>query len=78
MKIAVLTLVRNPPIIPLPGHKIRIKKKIDMYIVYFSINSPTFQEIIFTNLNPSSGGIGRRLKTAKAIFIKENDNRKEK
>jgi len=78
LKIAELTLVRKPPTIPLPGQRIRIKKKIQIYNVYFSINSPNFHETIFTNLNPSSGGIGRRLKIARAILIKENIIQNEK
>jgi hypothetical protein len=74
----VLTLERKFPMIPLPGQRIIIKKNIEIYKVYFSINSQNSQETIFTNLNQSSGGMGKRLNIARAIFIKENDVRKEK
>ena len=56
----------------LPGHSISIKKKIDIYLVYFSTNIAKLYDIILTILNQSSGGIGIRLNTANMIFIKEN------
>jgi len=55
----------------LPGHKINIKNMIEIYVVYFSTKLAKLYEIIFTILNPSRGGSGIRLNTAKRMFIIE-------
>ena len=52
--------------------KTKIKKAITIYLVYFSTRVANFNEITFTILNPSNGGRGIILNTAKQIFIIEN------
>ena len=43
-----------------------------IYVLYLSTFMAKLFDIIFTNLNPSSGGSGIILKTANAILIIEN------
>jgi len=50
----------------------KIKNAITMYLVYFSTHVANFNEITFIILNPSKGGRGIILNTAKQIFIIEN------
>lgn len=69
---ALLTVHKNPPINHLPGPNIKIKKKIEIYLVYLSTNIAKLYDIILIILKPSSGGIGIKLNTANMIFIKEN------
>jgi hypothetical protein len=59
----------NDHIAPCHGHNMKIKKKIDIYSVYCSINFANLYEMIFMILNQSSGGSGIRLNTANARLI---------
>jgi hypothetical protein len=48
----------------------------EIYKLYCSICFAQFQKNILTNLNPSSGGIGIILNTARDIFTDANKNQK--
>jgi len=75
--ILLLTVHKKFPTPALPGHSISIKKKIEIYKVYFSIMLANLYDIIFTILKPSKGGIGIKLKIANIIFIIENCTKKK-
>ncbi len=72
-KIKLLAFIIIFPTTPLQGPRTRNKKRTMTSIWYFCTIFANPGAIIFTNLNPSSGGSGSMLKTARAIFTKENN-----
>ena len=61
----------------LSQNTIKMTRPNAIYVLYLSTFIAKSFDIIFTNLNPSKGGIGIILNTAKAIFMIENGKKNQ-